>query len=140
MRRLTSAEIFDIVWVALKSSALHEEVPVMYADHFPAATTNNQISGEFIVVSPLTNVIGDTQVATVNVNIYVPDSTPTINRTEQRYPNRKRIGELTALAYEALSLFPTHERYYLDVQSETLLSEEELSYSFVNLKVQLKNY
>lgn len=112
----------------------------MYADHFPEKTTNSQLSGEFIVVSPLSNVFEDIQVATVNVNIYCPDITPTIDRIEQRYPNRKRLGELSKLAYKALSGFPVYDRYFFTALSETVLSEQDFSYSFINFKVQLKNY
>lgn len=140
MKRLTSNDIFNIVWNALRTSRLSNEVPTMYADHFPTSTSNNRLTGEFIVVSPLSNAVGDIQVATININIYVPDVTPTIERSEQRYPNRKRLGELSALAYEALSKYPPNERYYFDVQSETLLSESEFFHSFVNIKVQLKKY
>lgn len=140
MKELTSVEIFDIVWSALRNSSLTQEVPMMYADHFPATTTNSHLTGEFIVVSSLSNVLGDMQVATVNVNIYCPDITPTVDRIEQRYPNRKRLGELTKLAYEALNIYPLDERYYFKALSETLLSEQDFPYSFINLKVQLKNY
>ena len=140
MIKLTSNAIFDIVWNALRNSELSNEVPTMYADHFPEKTTNSKLSGEFIVVTPLSNSLGDIQVATVNVNIYVADSTPTIDRTEQRYPDRKRLAELSELAYKALSVYPHDKRYYFDILSESLLSEQEIAYSFINLKVQLKNY
>ena len=140
MKELTSAEIFDIVWSALRNSELAHEVPTIYPDHFPETTTNSHLAGEFIVVSTLSNVLGDMQVATVNVNIYCQDSTPTIDRTEQRYPNRKRLGELAKLAYNALTRYPIDERYYFKVLSETLLIEQDFPYSFINLKVQLKNY
>lgn len=140
MKRLTSNDIFNIVWDALRTSTLCDEVPTMYADHFPTITSNNKLSDEFIVVTTLSNTAGDIQVATVNVNIYVPDVTPTVDGSEQRYPNRHRLGELSALAYKVLSKYPSNERYYFDVKSETLLSESEFSYSFVNIKVELKNY
>lgn len=132
---LTSTEIFDIVWGYIRKSPLAEAVPTMYADHYP-----NKPSGEFIVVTSLTNAIGDLQVATVNVNIYVPDTTPTIGRGEQRYPNRKRLNELTRIAFEALEGYPTNERWYFDVSDETLISEEGIAYSFSNIQVKLIKY
>ncbi len=132
---LTSTEIFDIVWGDIRKSPLAEAVPTMYADHYP-----NKPSGEFIVVTSLTNAIGDLQVATVNVNIYVPDTTPTIGKEEQRYPNRKRLNELTRIAFEALEGYPTNERWYFDVSDETLISEEGISYSFSNIQVKLIKY
>jgi hypothetical protein len=132
---LTSTEIFDIVWGYIRKSPLAEAVPTMYADHYP-----NKPSGEFIVVTSLTNAIGDLQVATVNVNIYVPDTTPTIGKEEQRYPNRKRLNELARIAFEALEGYPTNERWYFDVSDETLISEEGISYSFSNIQVKLIKY
>lgn len=132
---LTSTEIFDIVWGYIRESPLAEAVPTMYADHYP-----NKPSGEFIVVTSLTNAIGDLQVATVNVNIYVPDTTPTIGREEQRYPNRKRLNELTRIAFGALEGYPTNERWYFDVSDETLISEEGIPYSFSNIQVKLIKY
>lgn len=132
---LTSTEIFDIVWGYIRKSPLAEAVPTMYADHYP-----NKPSGEFIVVTSLTNDIGDLQVATVNVNIYAPDTTPTIGKEEQRYPNRKRLNELTRIAFEALEGYPTNERWYFDVSDETLISEEGISYSFSNIQVKLIKY
>ena len=64
---LTSTEIFKLVWDRIRDSPFGKYVPTMYADHYP-----NNPSGEFIVVNSLSNVVGDSQVATVNVNIYVP--------------------------------------------------------------------
>lgn len=132
---LTSTEIFDIVWGYIRKSPLAEAVPTMYADHYP-----NKPSGEFIVVTSLTNAIGEVQVATLNVNIYVPDTTPTIDREEQRYPNRKRLNELTRIAFETLEGYPTNERWYFDANDETLISEEGIPYSFSNIQVKLIKY
>ena len=85
MNKLTSTEIFKLVWDCVRESPLASAVSVMYADHYP-----NNPAGEFVVVTSLSNVMEEVQVATVNVNIYVPDSTPTIEHEEQRYPNRDR--------------------------------------------------
>lgn len=132
---LTSTEIFNLVWKCLRESPLSEQLPVMYADHHPTNPTD-----EFVVMTSLTNVAGDVQVATVNVNIYVPDQTPTINREEQRYPNRERLNELTRIAFKALRCYPAENRWFFDVSEETLISEEEIFYTFSNIKVKLKRY
>ena len=132
---LTSTEIFKLVWDHIRDSPLGEAVPVMYADHYP-----NAPSGEFLVMTSLTNVIDESQVATVNVNIYVPDDTPTINREEQRFPNRNRLNELTRIAFDSLGHYPAAERWFFDVSDETLISEEGISYTFSNIKVKLKKY
>lgn len=132
---LTSTEIFKLVWDRIRDSRIGNIVPVMYTDHYP-----NNPTGEFLVVTSLTNVIGDTQVATVNVNIYVPDTTPTINHEEQRFPNRNRLNELTRIAFDSLGHYPIDERLFFDVSDETLISEESISYTFSTIKVKLKKY
>lgn len=132
---LTTMEIFKLVWDRIRDSPLSQAVPTMYADHYP-----NNPSGEFIVVGSLSNVVGDSQVATVNVNIYVPDTTPTIGREEQRYPDRNRLDVLTRIAFDSLGHYPIGERWFFDVSDETLISEEGISYSFSNIKVKLKKY
>lgn len=112
----------------------------MYADHYPTQKAGSSMSGEFIVLNPLTNVVGGLQIATINVNIYVPDSTPTIGGIENRYPNRNRLTELSQLAFDALEGYPSQERYFFDVSDESLISEEEIPYSFANIKVKLTKY
>ena len=137
--RLTTTEIFSLVWDQVRGSALGQAVPQMYADHYPTFGKDD-LSGEFIVLTSLTNVMGDEQVATVNVNIYVPDTTPTLSGVEQRYMNRRRLSELTRIAYESIGHYPADERYFFDTSDETLISEEEIPYSFANIKVKLKKY
>ena len=137
--KLTSTEIFTIVWDQVRNSRLAEEVPIMYADHYPTVGMDD-LQGEFLVLTSLTNIIEDIQVATVNVNIYVPDTTPTLSGKEQRYMNRKRLSELTRIAYDCLSNYPVDERYFFDISDETLISEQEIPYSFSNIKVKLKKY
>ena len=107
----------------------------MYADHYP-----NNPTGEFIVMTSLSNVIGTSQVVTVNVNLYVPDNTPTINTEKQRYPDRNRLNELTRIAFDSLANYPIAERWFFDVSDETIVSEENISYTFSNIKVKLKKH
>lgn len=135
----TSSEILSIVWEWVHTTPLCCEVPIMYLDHFPTNSVH-KLSGEFVVFKAISNAIGDTQVATVNVNIYVPDTTPRINKEEQRYPDYKRLAELTKLAYESLRCYPLYGRYFFDVLDESLISEGDIPYTFSNIKVQLKNY
>ena len=137
--KLTATEIFTIVWDQVRNSNLAQEVPTMYADHYPTVGMDD-LQGEFLVLTSLTNVIEDIQVATVNVNIYVPDTTPTLSGMEQRYMNRKRLSELTRIAYDCLSNYPVDQRYFFDISDETLISEEEIPYSFSNIKVKLKKF
>lgn len=136
---LTTTEIFSIIWDRVRNSQLAEAVPTMYADHYPTLG-KDELSGEFIVMNSLSNVMGDGQIATVNVNIYVPDDTPTVSGVEQRYPNRKRLSELTRLAFDSIGCYPVDERYFFDISDETILSEEDIPYSFSNIKVKLKNF
>lgn len=139
MIRKTSAEILSLVWDWIRTTPLYEAVPTMYLDHFPTSSSH-KLSGEFIVLTTLSNTIGEQQVATVNVNIYVPDTTPRINKEEQRYPDNNRLVELTKIAYASLRCYPLDERYFFDILDESLISEAEIPYTFSNIKVQLKNY
>lgn len=135
MKELTSAEIFTLVWDKVRNSPLYEAVPTMYADHYPLNP-----SGEFLVLTSLSNAIGEIQVSTVNLNIYVPDSTPTIDRKEQRYPNRRRLEELSRIAFDFLNTYPIDKRWHFRISGDTLISEEGISYSFINIKITFKKY
>lgn len=138
---LTANEIFRIVWDWIQQSPLYEAIPTMYADHFPTAHKGRSQRGEFMVITSLANATGDLQVATVLVNIYVPDQTPSFaDAKEQRYPNRNRLAELTRIAFDSLKGYPNDERWFFDVSDETLLSEEVIPYSFSSIKVKLKKY
>lgn len=137
---LTSFDIFDIIWNWIKGSSLTDEVPTMYPDHYPTSPSNRSLKGEFIVVTSLSNSIGDGQVATVNVNIYVPDRTLRENAVTQRYPNRERLSLLSRIASKALQGYPVSERWFFNVSSETIISEEDIPYSFSNIKVTLKHF
>ena len=137
--KLTTTEIFSLVWDRVRNSTLAEAVPTMYADHYPTLP-KDELKGEFIVITSLTNVIEATQVATVNVNIYVPDDTPTVSGIEQRYTNRRRLAELLDLAHQSIDNYPVGERYFFSISDETILTEEEIPYSLTNIKVKLKNF
>lgn len=137
---LTSFDILDIVRDWVSKSPLKKAVPNIYADHYPQHPSNRNIKGEFIVINTLSNAIGEGQVATLNVNIYVPDLTPRENAVAQRYPNRERLSYLTRIAYEVLQGYPVTERWYFDVSSENIISDREIPYSFSNIKVTLKRF
>ena len=132
---LTTSEILDIVIDRILSTGIGKAVPVLYRHHYP-----NNPTGEFIVVTTLDNTIGGMQVASVNVNIYVPDSTPTIDREEQRFPNDARLKELSRIAYESLACYPLNDRWFFYVENEAIISEENISYTFSNIKLKLKKY
>lgn len=137
---LTSSEILSIVEDWIEASPLHDAVSTIYEDHYPRQALNRSVMGEFIVLNVLSNSTGDGQVATVNVNIFVPDDTKRIRSIEQRFPNRKRLSALSRLAYDTLQGYPVSERWYFDVSTETILSEEGIPYSFANIKVTLKRF
>lgn len=136
---MTTTEMLSMVWDWVRTTPLYDAVPTMYFGHFPTSSVNRQ-GGEFIVINAISNTIGEMQIATFNVNIYVPDLTPRINKEEQRYPNRERLAELTAIAYDALRCYPMGNRYFFDILDESLISEGDIPYTISNIKVQLKNY
>lgn len=129
-----------MVWDTIKQSKLYEAVPAMYRMNHPAVTKQFKLPNEFIVVNSLTNVIGEEQVSTSVVNIYVHDETPTISQVEQRFPDVNRLSELSKIAFEALKNYPIDKRWFFDVSDETLISEEDIPYSFSSIKVKLIKY
>lgn len=137
---LTSLEIFNIIKEWVKESALGNAVSDIYTDHRPEYPSNRSIKGEFIVMNILSNAMGEGQVATVNVNIYVPDLTPRMNAVSQRIPDEVRLSELTRLAYDSLKGYPISERWFFDISSEKIMSERDIPYSFANIKVTLKKF
>lgn len=137
---LTSSEIYSIIHDWIEASPLSKTVPTIYDNHYPKQALNRGVMGEFIVLNILSNSIGDGQMATANVNIYVPDIKPRVKSIEQRYPDRERLAELTQIAYDSLKGYPVTERWFFDVSSESIFSEEGIPYSFANIKVTLKSF
>lgn len=135
MEELSTADILQIIYSHLRSSQLAQEVGEIRKYKF-----YNNPQGEFIVIAPLANAMNNMQVATVNVNIYVPDLTPTVGGEEQRYPNDTRLRELSDMAIEGLKGYKSDRRFFFRPESETIITEENISYSFSNIKVKLINY
>jgi len=100
-------------------------------------------SGEYIVVGTIGNSLIGEQVATVNVNIYVPDKLLTINGVSQRVRDNARIDTLTELILEVIDNYTGVNseggwyRYYKTNQS--VISEEDINYSFSNIQLTFKN-
>lgn len=133
---LTSGEIFAIVWEWIRLSPLAGAVPTMYPDRYPP-----DVEGEFIVVNILSNTCGGDQTATVNVNVYVPDRTPSFGTVQaQRYPDRARLAELSRIACDSLCGYPGDERWLFDVSNESLISEEGIFYTFSNIKIKFRKF
>ena len=92
-------------------------------------------SGEYIVVGTIGNSLIGEQVATVNVNIYVPDKLLTINGVSQRVRDNARNRQPYRIASRCDRQLHGENseggwyRYYKTNQS--VLSEEEINYSFL---------
>lgn len=133
---LSSMEVGTLVWDCVRNSELANAVPTMYWHHHP-----DNPKGEFIIIWPLANAVGESQIAYVNVNIYVPDKTHKINGIgNQRVPDVDRLKELSRIAFTSLKNFPMTERWFFMVGEEVVLSEDEIPYSFISYQVKLKKY
>ena len=137
---LTSSDIFRIIYEWVEASPLADAVPTIYEDHYPRQALNRSKMGEFVVLNVLSNSVGDGQTATINVNIYVPDTTEKIKSIEQRYPNHPRLAELSRIAYDSLKGYPVTERWFFDISSEVILKDEDIPYSFANIRLTLKRF
>ena len=105
---LSSMEVGKLVWDCVRGSELANAVPTMYWHNHP-----DNPKGEFIIIWPLANAVGESQIAYVNVNIYVPDKTHKINGIDnQRVPDVNRLKELSRIAFASLKNFPKTERWF----------------------------
>ena len=137
--KMSEGEITTTVFKDLKDilEGLNLTIPV-FKTVFPKGQ-----SGEYIVVGTIGNMLIGEQVATVNVNIYVPDKLLTINGVSQRVRDNARIDSLTESLLGVIDNYTGENseggwyRYYKTNQS--VLSEEEINYSFSNIQLTFKN-
>ena len=137
--KMSEGEITTTVFKDLKDilEGLNLTIPV-FKTVFPKGQ-----SGEYLVVGTIGNSLIGEQVATVNVNIYVPDKLLTINGVSQRVRDNARIDSLTESLLGVIDNYTRKNseggwyRYYKTNQS--VLSEEEINYSFSNIQLTFKN-
>lgn len=137
--KMSEGEITTTVYGDLKDMLedLSLTIPV-----FKTAFPKGQ-SGEYVVVGTIGNTLIGEQVATVNVNIYVPDKLLTINGVSQRIRDNARIDTITERLLSVIDNYTGENseggwyRYYKTNQS--VISEEDINYSFSNIQLTFKN-
>lgn len=137
--KMSEGEITTTVYGDLKDMLedLSLTIPV-----FKTAFPKGQ-SGEYVVVGTIGNTLIGEQVATVNVNIYVPDKLLTINGVSQRVRDNARIDTITEGLLSVIDNYTGENseggwyRYYKTNQS--VISEEDINYSFSNIQLTFKN-
>jgi hypothetical protein len=137
--KMSEGEITTTVYGDLKDMLedLSLTIPV-----FKTAFPKGQ-SGEYVVVGTIGNTLIGEQVATVNVNIYVPDKLLTINGVSQRVRDNARIDTITERLLSVIDNYTGENseggwyRYYKTNQS--VISEEDINYSFSNIQLTFKN-
>lgn len=74
------------------------------------------------------------QIATSNVNIYVPDSTKNINGENQKKANRTRLRKLT---HDVIDLLKTSQfvGIKLIVRNQTTISEPNINQHYTNIRI-----
>jgi len=120
-------EIKDDIYSALKGSALAKAVTgkICKTGVRPKGSTN-----EDIVISVKGNQMGQTQVAIVNVNIYVKDNI----RDEQAEEKSDRCRELGRLAFAELEVIRGDSfRAYLESQS--VIAVEDIDQHVISNKI-----
>ena len=137
--KMSEGEITTTVYCDLRDMLedLSLTIPV-----FKTAFPKGQ-SGEYVVVGTIGNTLIGEQVATVNVNIYVPDKLLTINGVSQRVRDNARIDTITESLLSVIDNYTGENseggwyRYYKTNQS--VISEEDIDYSFSNIQLTFKN-
>lgn len=134
---ITTLDILDIIYTQLATSDL-------------VGTTNNITGSIYKLTRPMDStkedivinclpVTGDLlQMATVNVNIYVPDFHATVDSVQQYFPDLARLDTLAAKAITAVDNTNT-AGYFFWVASQTIFVEEAIHQHFINLRVEFKN-
>ena len=74
------------------------------------------------------------QIATSNVNVYVPDMTVRIDGKEQKKPNHKRLAELSRLVLGVLRS-ANIEGMKLIPENQSVLAETNVSQHFCNIRI-----
>lgn len=74
------------------------------------------------------------QIATSNINIYVPDRVISINGVSQRVENRARLRLLTEATLHAIREFRI-SGLSVTVESQMTLQEAEISQHFTNIRI-----
>lgn len=132
---MTVFEIVDHVWERINNSSLKAAITgKVYKHERPAGSVKEDI---VINCLPINNVA--LQQTVVNVNIYVPRVTVTVNKVTSQLPDHTRFKALAALADEVFNdVFIVDADLGFDVQQHVLIQEQNGEY-YLNIRIETYN-
>lgn len=127
----TTLDLVDVTWDRLNSSSLKTAITgKIYKYRRPV---NSNVEDVVINSLPVTN--EQLQRAVVNVNVFVPDVTISVNGNQDKVPNHVRLKQLAQTATSELNDRLIGD-YSWEVQQQTVLEDEESQQHFVNIRLQ----
>lgn len=135
---ISTLDILDIVYAKLAASDLLVGTTNPVSGHLYKITRPQGSASEDVVINCLPVTSDYLQLATVNVNIYVPDLHSEYNSTEQYLPDLARLDTLAAMAITAL-YGEYRPGYFFYITSQVVYAEEATHEHFINLRVEFKN-
>lgn len=132
---ITTFDITNIIYLALTDAGFEAEITGEVCKDERRANSDK----EDVVINCLPVLNDQVQLATVNVNIYVPDIESKSNNVSQYLPNHKRLSELANKAKEILEEVYSDE-YDYSIQQQGTPKEDAIHQHYVNLRIEFKFY
>lgn len=134
---INTLDILDVLYTRLKSSAVDTDAN---GGLFKNARPQGSVKEDIVInCLPVSNDM--LQLATANVNIYVPDlflKIGAIEGVDQYIPNISRLQTLAGLAITILKNVNL-PNYFYDIVSQGIIREPEGNQHFVNIRIEFKN-
>ena len=131
---ISTFDIIDILYIKLKTSALKAAVS---GGLYKQGERPDNSTKEDIVINCLPTSGSQLQTATVNVNIYVPDSELTISGKPQFKAKFSRLQALAELAITLLKEVSVDD-YHYKIAFQGTLKEESIHQHFINIRIEFK--
>jgi hypothetical protein len=127
----TTLDTVDIVWQLLDASALKDDLSgAIFKHRRPVASDK-----EDVVVNSLAVNNTQLQQGLVNVNIYVPNLSITVNEaTDGSQPDHVRLKELASMACGILDDNWDLD-FNFDVQQQVVIMDEETKEHYINIRL-----
>ncbi len=134
---ITTLDILDILYAQLTASDLVGTTNSITGSIYKLTRPVDSVKEDIVInCLPVTNNL--LQLATVNVNIYVPDFHATVSGTQQYLPDLARLDTLAAMAITALDNI-NMPGYYFYVASQVVYNEEAIHQHFINIRIEFRN-
>lgn len=124
-------QVIDEVYQVIKVSQLKTEIT---GNLYKLIRPDNSTE-EDVVINSLPISGDQIQLATINVNIYVPDKQVKISGKDQQIPDYVRLNTLTELATNTLQEhYAGESAFYISLQQ--VYREESIKYHYSNIRIE----